>query len=78
MLMVSLAFRNILRNRRRTLITLISMSGAFLLLVASISIQDGSYDQILKVFHQRLKTAIVLQQLSLMESQMWLIYHLLS
>ncbi|MFQ3228973.1 ABC transporter permease [Reinekea sp.] len=50
MLMLKLAFRNILRNKRRTILTMLSMFGGYTLLVLSISVQNGSYDQVIKFF----------------------------
>ncbi len=50
MLMLKLAFRNILRNKRRTLLTMLSMFGGYFLLVLSFSIQFGSYEQVIKFF----------------------------
>ncbi len=50
MLMLKLAFRNILRNKRRTLLTMLSMFGGYVLLVMSISLQSGSYEQIIDFF----------------------------
>lgn len=50
MLMLKLAFRNILRNKRRTLLTMLSMFGGYFLLVISISMQEGSYEQVIDFF----------------------------
>ncbi|MEJ2042635.1 MAG: ABC transporter permease [Reinekea sp.] len=50
MLMLKLAFRNILRNKRRTLLTMLSMFGGYFLLVISISMQEGSYQQVIDFF----------------------------
>jgi len=50
MLMLRLAFRNILRNKRRTILTMLSMFGGYFLLTLSISIQYGSYDQVISFF----------------------------
>ncbi|MBU2862658.1 ABC transporter permease [Reinekea forsetii] len=52
MLMIKLAFRNILRNKRRTILTMLSMFGGYTLLVLSISVQSGSYDQVIDFFTQ--------------------------
>ncbi len=52
MLMLKLAFRNILRNKRRTILTMLSMFGGYFLLVLSISIQYGSYEQVIDFFTQ--------------------------
>jgi ABC-type lipoprotein release transport system permease subunit len=48
--MLKLAFRNILRNKRRTILTVLSMLGGYFLLVLSISVQNGSYDQVIDFF----------------------------
>lgn len=45
-----LAFRNVLRQRRRSLLTLLSMGGGYLLLCLSLSISEGSYNHIIDVF----------------------------
>ncbi|MFC3852906.1 ABC transporter permease [Salinispirillum marinum] len=50
MLMWVLALRNILRNRRRTILTLLSMSGGYLLVSVMYSLNEGSYDQVLQYF----------------------------
>lgn len=50
MLMWVLALRNILRNRRRTILTLLSMSGGYLLVSVMYSMNEGSYDQVLQYF----------------------------
>lgn len=50
MLMWVLALRNILRNRRRTVLTLLSMSGGYLLVSVMYSLNEGSYDQVLQYF----------------------------
>jgi len=47
-----LAFRNIFRNRRRSLFTGLSMLAGYMLLVISLSIQDGSYHWVLKNYTQ--------------------------
>ncbi len=52
MLTLKLAFRNIVRNRRRTLLTGLSMFAGYVLLVLSFSIQDGSYHKVLKAYTQ--------------------------
>lgn len=51
-LTLKLAFRNIFRNRRRTLLTGLSMLAGYVLLVVSFSIQDGSYHHMLKAYTQ--------------------------
>ena len=52
MLIVKLAFRNILRNRRRSLLTLLSMGGGFFLLCLTLSMSEGSYSNIINIFTQ--------------------------
>lgn len=52
MLMLKLAFRNILRNKRRTILTMLSMFGGYFLLVLSLSVQMGSYEQVIDFFTQ--------------------------
>lgn len=52
MLIVKLAFRNILRNRRRSLLTLLSMGGGFFLLCLTLSLSEGSYSNIINIFTQ--------------------------
>lgn len=52
MLIVKLAFRNILRNRFRSLLTLLSMGGGFFLLCLTLSISEGSYSNIINLFTQ--------------------------
>ena len=52
MLLVKLAFRNILRNRRRSLLTLLSMGGGFFLLCLTLSMSEGSYSNIINIFTQ--------------------------
>lgn len=50
MMMLKLAFRNILRNRRRTLLTVLSMAGGYLLVSVQLSVTEGSYDQVLDFY----------------------------
>ena len=52
MLTLTLAFRNILRNRRRSLLTLLSMGGGFFLLCLTLSMSEGSYSNIINIFTQ--------------------------
>lgn len=52
MLTFTLAFRNILRNRRRSLLTLLSMGGGFFLLCLTLSMSEGSYSNIINIFTQ--------------------------
>lgn len=50
MLMLKLAFRNILRNRRRTILTILSMFGGYVLMSVQLSVTEGSYDQMLDFY----------------------------
>lgn len=50
MLIIKLAFRNILRNKRRSLLTLLSMGGGFFLLCLTLSMSEGSYSNIIDIF----------------------------
>ncbi len=52
MLILKLAFRNILRNRRRSILTLLSMGGGFFLLCLTLSMSEGSYSNIIDIFTQ--------------------------
>jgi ABC-type lipoprotein release transport system permease subunit len=49
-LMMKLAYRNILRNKRRTILTMLSMFGGYFMLTMSLSIQNGSYAQVIDFF----------------------------
>jgi len=50
MLLIKLALRNILRQRRRSLLTILSMSGGYALCCLSISLVEGSYKNIIELF----------------------------
>ena len=50
MLLLKLAFRNIFRQRRRSLLTALSMGGGFYLCAIAISMTDGSYNNIIRAF----------------------------
>lgn len=50
MLLPKLAFRNILRQRRRSILTALSMSGGYVLCVLSFSLVDGSYSNVIRIF----------------------------
>ncbi len=50
MLLLKIAFRNIFRNKRRSIFTAITMIIGFVLTAATISIQDGSYDMMINSF----------------------------
>ncbi len=49
-MLFKLAFRNILRQRRRTILTTISMAGGYLLSAMSFSMIDGSYSNVIRIF----------------------------
>ncbi len=50
MLILRMAFRNILRQKRRTLLTALMISGGFLLFSLSIGISEGTYGSIIEMF----------------------------
>ncbi|MCG8436365.1 MAG: ABC transporter permease, partial [Gammaproteobacteria bacterium] len=50
MLTLKLAFRNILRQRRRSLLTALSMTGGYMLFVFSISLLEGSWGGAVDIF----------------------------
>lgn len=50
MLTLKLAFRNILRQRRRSLLTALSMTGGYMLFVFSISLLEGSWGGVVDIF----------------------------
>ncbi|WP_250655114.1 ABC transporter permease [Alkalimarinus coralli] len=50
MLTAKLALRNILRNRRRSILTILSMGGGYLLLSFMLAMTEGSYNHIIDVF----------------------------
>ena len=50
MLMWKLAFRNIFRQRRRSILTALSMTGGYILCVLSFSMTEGSYNNVIKIF----------------------------
>ena len=49
MLVAKLAFRNIFRQRRRSLLTGLSMGGGYILLALTISLVEGSYNNIINI-----------------------------
>ena len=49
-MLAKLALRNILRQRRRSILTLLSMGGGYLLLCISLSLSEGSYNNIIDIF----------------------------
>lgn len=52
MLVFKLALRNIFRNRRRSLLTGLSMFGGYIMLVVAFSVQEGTYGSILELYTQ--------------------------
>jgi putative ABC transport system permease protein len=48
-LVAKLAFRNIFRQRRRSLLTGLSMGGGYILLALTISLVEGSYNNIINI-----------------------------
>ena len=50
MLTLKIAFRNIFRQRRRSLLTGLSMTGGFMLFAFTISLVEGSYSNIIEIF----------------------------
>lgn len=50
MLLAKLAFRNIFRQRRRSLLTGLSMGGGYVLLALVLSLVEGSYNNIITIF----------------------------
>lgn len=50
MLILKIAFRNILRQRRRSLLTGLSMTGGYILCVWSFSLLEGSYGNVIDIF----------------------------
>lgn len=50
MLTLRLAYRNILRQRRRSLLTALSMAGGYMLFVFSISLLEGSWSNVVDIF----------------------------
>lgn len=69
MLTLKLAVRNLLRNRRRTIFTGASMLGGYMLLVITMSLQDGSYDQVLRAYTQDTSGHLQLIQNRYLEKQ---------
>lgn len=73
-MLFKLASRNIFRQRRRSLLTLLSMGGGYLLLCLSLSISEGSYNHIIDVFtrdhtgHMQIHVADYLDRPSLYKS----------
>jgi len=49
-LIFKLAFRNILRQRRRSLLTALSMAGGYMLFVFSMSLLEGSWTNVVDIF----------------------------
>lgn len=50
MLLFKLAFRNILRQKRRSLLTILSMAGGYVLCALSFSTTEGSYKNLINLF----------------------------
>ena len=50
MLIIKLALRNILRNRRRSLLTILSMGGGYFMLSFMLSMTEGSYSNMIDLF----------------------------
>ena len=50
MLLLKLAFRNIFRQKRRSLLTALSMAGGYLLCALSLSTTEGSYSSVINLF----------------------------
>lgn len=50
MLLLKLAFRNIFRQRRRSLLTALSLTGGYVLCVFSFSLSEGSYNNAISFF----------------------------
>ena len=50
MLVFRMALRNILRNRRRSLLTGLMMAGGFVLFSATIGLSEGTYGSIIDMF----------------------------
>ena len=50
MLIYTLAIRNVLRNRHRSLLTILSMGSGFFLLCTMISLSEGSYSNMIDIF----------------------------
>ncbi|MGI9323358.1 MAG: ABC transporter permease [Pseudomonadales bacterium] len=49
-MLIKLAFRNLLRQRRRTLLTGLSMTGGYMLFVFAISLSEGSWNGVVDIF----------------------------
>ncbi len=62
MLMLKIAIRNIYRQKRRTLLTALSMFGGFLLAAFFIGLSDGMYNNIIDVFTRNQMGHIQLHQ----------------
>lgn len=53
MLVLKLALRNLYRNFRRTLLTVLSMSVGYIVLVATLSLSEGSYSNTIRLFTEQ-------------------------
>jgi len=49
-MMLRVAFRNVLRQRRRSLLTVLTMFGGFALAAVSIGLSDGTYNNVIELF----------------------------
>ena len=49
-MMFKIAFRNVFRQKRRTILTVLTMFGGFTLASISIAWSDGSYNNIIDMF----------------------------
>ena len=49
-ILLTIAFRNVFRQRRRTILTMLTMFGGFTLASISIAWSDGSYSNIIEMF----------------------------
>lgn len=49
-MLLKLSFRNVLRQRRRSLLTILTMTGGFVLCAISIGWADGTYNDIIRLF----------------------------
>ena len=50
MLLLRLALRNLLRQKRRTILTGLSMTGGYMLFVFSMSLVEGSWGNLIELF----------------------------
>ncbi|NOY38991.1 MAG: hypothetical protein GXO95_01785 [Nitrospirae bacterium] len=50
MIILKMAFRNVFRQKRRSLLTIIMMAGGYFLFSLSIGVSDGTYSSIIDMF----------------------------